>query len=131
MNDLFKMNDRTNEFDAQDAKNSMAMGILSYLGPLALIPYFAEKNSAWARFHAVQGLNILIVGVAVNIVVRLINSIMGLIPYVGPVVATILSIISGAISLGISVLSIMGIVYAATGKAMELPVIKAIQIIKK
>ena len=125
------MNDRTNEFDAQDAKNSMAMGILSYLGPLALIPYFAEKNSAWARFHAVQGLNILIVGVAVNIVVRLINSIMGLIPYVGPVVATILSIISGAISLGISVLSIMGIVYAATGKAMELPVIKAIQIIKK
>lgn len=131
MNDLFKMNDRTNEFDAQDAKNSMAMGILSYLGPLALIPYFAEKNSAWARFHAVQGLNILIVGVAVNIVVRLINSIMGLIPYVGPVVATILSIISGAVSLGISVLSIMGIVYAATGKAMELPVIKAIQIIKK
>lgn len=131
MNDLFKMNDRTNEFDAQDAKNSMAMGILSYLGPLALIPYFAEKNSAWARFHAVQGLNILIIGAAVNIVVRLINSIMGLIPYVGPVVATILSIISGAVSLGISVLSIMGIVYAATGKAMELPVIKAIQIIKK
>lgn len=131
MNDLFKMNDRTNEFDAQDAKNSMAMGILSYLGPLALIPYFAEKNSAWARFHAVQGLNILIIGAAVNIVVRLINSIMGLIPYVGPIVATILSIISGAISIGISVLSIMGIVYAATGKAMELPVIKAIQIIKK
>ena len=131
MNDLFKMNDRTNEFDAQDAKNSMAMGILSYLGPLALIPYFAEKNSAWARFHAVQGLNILIVGVAINIVVRLINSVMGLIPYVGPIAATILSIISGAISLGISVISIMGIVYAATGKAMELPVIKAIQIIKK
>lgn len=131
MNDIFKMNDRTAEFDPMDAKNAKGMGVLSYLGPLALIPYFAEKNSAWARFHAVQGINLLIVEAAVNFAVRFVNSILSFIPYVGAVIAVLLSIVLWAVNIGVAVLSVMGIVYAATDKAVELPVIKALKIVKK
>ncbi len=131
MNELFKMVDKTSEFDPQDAKNAMAMGILAYLGPLALIPYFAEKDSAWARFHAIQGLNILIVAAAVNIVCSILSLIFAFIPYIGGIIITLLSIISWVVSVGVGVLAIIGIVHAATGKAAELPVIKAIKIVKK
>ena len=131
MNDLFKMNERTSEFDPQDAKNAKAMGILSYIGLLALIPYFTEKNSPWARFHAIQGLNLFIAGTVVNIALTVISSVLGYIPYVGAVFSILLAIVKYAVSLGCSALCIIGIVHAATGRAVELPVIKNIKILNK
>ena len=60
INDLKNMKDHTNEFDPTDIQNNKAMGILSYIGLLVLIPIFAAKDSKFARFHANQGLVLVI-----------------------------------------------------------------------
>ena len=48
--------DYTDSFHPQDIAQNKAMAILAYLGILVLIPIFAAKNSAFAKFHANQGL---------------------------------------------------------------------------
>ncbi len=132
MNNLFKFNDRTAEFDATEAFNGKSMGILSYvIGLLVLIPYFLEKSSAWVRFHVVQALNLLILSAIANAGISIISLIFGLIPYIGIVFTALFSIISAVISIAAFVLTIMGIVHTAQGKAVEFPVVKNLKIIKK
>ena len=42
--------------------NEIWMGILSYLGILALIPYFVKDQTPFVRAHAVRGINLLLLG---------------------------------------------------------------------
>ena len=55
------------------------MSVLSYLGPLFLIPLFTRPNDDFARFHANQGLNLLIL----NGLLTLLGNASGLIPTLG------------------------------------------------
>ena len=122
-NGLFSVNDRTAEFDQNDAQQNKVMGILSYIGILVLIPIFAAKNSKFARFHANQGLVIAICEIASYIVLSL---LLGRIPYVGGVF-TFINFLLDAFLL---VLSILGIVFSAKGQAKELPIVGKIKILK-
>ena len=98
------------------------MGILAYIGILVLVPIFAAKNSRYARFHANQGLVLLICGAAVIITL----SILGIIPYVG-IVFRIISYLAGLAFAG---LVVFGIVHVAKGRAKELPLIGKFRILK-
>ena len=95
--------------------------MLAYIGILVLVPILAAKNSKYARFHANQGLVLFIAEVIYNIVSAIIRAILPL---------AVVNIILWVISVLFLVLSIIGIVNAATGKAKELPVIGKIRIIK-
>jgi len=132
--------------DNKDVNNGKAMAILSYLTFLVLIPYFTEKNNKFVRFHAIQGMNLLLVWVAyiiINIVVSAIvtsvaysNCVSSYYGYYGSCAtgfgaAGIVSLIFGIIAILIAILAILGIVNAATGKMKELPIIGKIKIIKK
>ncbi|MBR7185420.1 MAG: zinc-ribbon domain-containing protein [Clostridia bacterium] len=94
---------------AADAKDNMWMAVLAYLGILVLIPLLVEpaKNSPFVRFHANQGLILLIVG------------LLSAIPVLGCVV--------GVFCL---VLTIMGIINAVNGRMKELPLIGRFRLLK-
>ena len=113
--------DTTAAFSPADIEKNKVMGILSYLGILVLIPIFAAKDSPYARFHANQGLVLMIAEVVYSIATRIINSIVGL-----SLLRTILSIVS----LLFLALAILGIVNAVNGKAKKLPLFGEITIIK-
>ena len=125
----------------QDIETGKGMAILAYI--IALIPYFVEKKNKFVRFHAVQGMNILIVAVAYSIVVSIINSIVwsatvgscisswGATCGGGFGISGIVSTILWLGSLVIFVVSILGIVYAAQGEMKEVPILGKIKIIKK
>ena len=49
--------------------NEIWMGILSYLGILALIPYFVKDQTPFVRAHAVRGINLLLLEVIVWVAV--------------------------------------------------------------
>ena len=117
------MKDRTQEFDAQDAQNNKTMGILAYIFILVLVPIFSAKDSKWARFHANQGLVLFIIEVASSIIF---TSLLSRIPYIG----WLFALIGWLIYVGCVVLSVIGIVNAAKGKAVEFPVIGSIKILK-
>jgi len=88
--------------------------ILAYL-LVGIIWYFVDENmkkNEFAKFHAKQGLVLLIVSIAVSIA----NTFLWIIPIIGWLVITVLNI-------AIFILWILGIINAANGKQKELPVI--------
>ncbi len=106
------------------AESGKLMGVLSYLGFLALIPYFGEKNNPFVVFHAKQGMNLLIIEIIVPL-------ILGAASYVLPLgLYLLLRTISSLLSVGFLVLCIIGIVNVCGGKMKELPIVGSIKIIK-
>ena len=65
--------DTTSGYDQKDIQSNKTMGILAYFGLLVLVPIFAAKNSRFARFHANQGLVLLIVKIGFSIISALKN----------------------------------------------------------
>ncbi len=118
--DVLNTEDSTSEFSTDDINNNKVMAVLAYLGILFLIPLFAAKDSKYARFHTNQGIILCIASVALGIVCGILAVILGFIPFVGWIIA---GLISGVVGLATTVLMILGIVNAATGKAKKLPLI--------
>lgn len=127
-NGLLKVTDHTAEYNQKDIEDNRAMGILSYLGFLVLIPILAAKGSKFARFHANQGLVLFIADVILGVILNILSvmSKMFLIGWIFGVLNALLSLVS----LGFFVLAVMGIVFAAQGKAKDLPLIGGIKLIK-
>ena len=118
--------DTTADFDAQDITSNKAMAILAYFGPLVLIPIFAAKQSKFARYHSNQGLVLLIASILYGIAYSILSSIILAISWR---LYFLVSII-GLVSIVITILAIIGIINAATGKAKELPLIGKFKILK-
>ena len=95
------------------------MSVLSYLSVLALIPYFTEKNNPYVKFHAKQGMNIFIYEAILSALDGFLTPFTGLFGFVA-----YLGLVAFAI------LSIIGLVFALTGEAKEVPFLSKIAIIK-
>lgn len=126
INDLKNMKDHTNEFDPTDIQNNKTMGILSYIGLLVLVPIFAAKNSKFARFHANQGLVLVIAQAIITTVLSILAAILAHIPFVGWLFALLIRLVIPVVYIP----SIIGIINAAKGQAKELPIIGGIRILK-
>lgn len=125
----------------EEINQGKSMAILAYI--LAPIPYFAEKKNKFVRFHAVQGMNILIVAVAYWLIQYFILGIVSNISVgscaAGNIVSCygsfgvvgVFSFIFSLIGLAIFALDIVGLVYAAQGLTKEVPILGKIKIIKK
>lgn len=126
LQDLNRTADTTAQFDSADIQQNKVMAVLSYIGILVLIPLLAAKDSKFARFHANQGLILLlaeaIYGVALNLLSAIILAVSWRLYF-------LISIL-GLLSIAFLVLAILGIVNAVGGKAKELPVIGKIQLLK-
>lgn len=101
-------------FDAEDIEKNKVVSALAYF--IFFLPLIVCPDSPFGKFHANQGLILLITGVAGHI-------ILGLIPILGWIIGIFFSI-------AIGVLAIMGLVNTLNGKAKELPVIGKFQILR-
>ena len=107
------------------------MAVLAYFGILVLIPILAAKESKFARFHANQGLILLITGVAFSIFVPVVIKIVAFISYVlAGIVGIALGIALVLAWLLLFVLAIIGIINAVKGEFKQLPLIGQFQILK-
>lgn len=119
--------DSTAEFDPQDIAVNKVYAILAYLGILVLVPILGAKESKFARFHANQGLVLLIAEVAVSIAIVIVTAILSIVSYaLGAIIGGLLNLIW----IAFLVFIILGIVNAAQGTAKELPIIGQIHILK-
>ncbi len=113
-------------FDPRDVQQNKVMAILAYFGVLVLAPVFVAKDSKFARFHANQGLILLICEAAYGVIYGIVRSILlGISHHLNFVVG-----ILGLVYLVFVVFAVIGIVSAAGGKAKKLPVIGDYQIIQ-
>jgi uncharacterized membrane protein len=104
--------EKTSNKDAEDNKIVAALAYLVFF-----IPLLAAKESKFAKFHANQGLNLLLLTLAVSV-------IGGIIPFLG---WFLIIPLGGIFSF---VLFVMGVMNAFGGKETKLPVIGNIQILK-
>lgn len=95
-----------------DEGGDKLMAFLSYLGILVIIPLLVKKDDPYVKFHAKQGLTLLVAGVILWVVAM----ILAFIPIIGWIIAFILWIT-------LIILAIIGIVNALTGKEKPLPLI--------
>lgn len=136
---IFKMEDVTEKFDGKDINDSKVLSLFSYLGILILIPIFACKDSKFAKFHANQGLKLIILSFVLGLISGLVSFVlnifliilgaldMPIITVFFALIMIVIGLVMIVLGLGLSVLEILGIVYAVTGKAKKLPVINAIK----
>ncbi len=124
-----------------DAQENKAMGVLAYLGILVFIPIFAAPKSKFARFHANQGLVLLIAEAAFGIIQGILVAILSAL-----FTPSVYDLISGSTGRGaiygilvtilnlvwilFIILVILGIVNAVNGHEKELPIIGKIKILK-
>lgn len=116
--------DFTNEFDQNDVSQNKVTAIIGYIPPLFFIQLITAKGSKYARFHANQGLILLIAYAAVSIVVGIISGIftaLGL-SFIGS--------IFGLVEVVPALLMVFGIVQTAKNRSKELPVIGKFRILK-
>lgn len=121
--------DHTNSFDKKDIESNKGISVLSYLGLLFLVPYFAAQKSGFARFHAKQGLVLFIFEFATNAIMSILKAILkamynvyGIFSWVR-IPYTVLSLIHSLFGLAALALAIIGIINVVQGKAKELPFI--------
>lgn len=100
--------------DPADVEKNKMMAGLAYL--LFFLPLIVCPESTYAKFHANQGLLLLIVSIAGNI-------ILGIIPILGWVLLPVFGI-------AVFVFFILGLMNGLSGKAKELPVFGKFRIIK-
>lgn len=102
------------QFIAEDIEKNKVISALAYI--IFFLPLIVCADSPFGKFHANQGLLLLITGVGGSI-------ILSFIPIVGWILLPLLS-------LAIFILAILGLINTINGKAKELPVIGKYRIIK-
>lgn len=114
-----------------------SIAVLSYLSILALIPYFNKKNNAFIKFHAKEGMNLLLVWIAYLILLRLsyfikITKRIWFFDTAAVRIYTPMWVIIPMWILGILILiiNIIGIVNVLRNKKEELPIVGKLNIIK-
>jgi uncharacterized membrane protein len=118
---------------AQDVQANKVYGILAYLSILVLVTIFAApKESRFSKFHANQGLVLFIVevggAIAVGITVAILTAIFTAIGLW--YIFWLFRLIWVAFYALMLVLAVIGIINAANGKTLPLPVIGKIQILR-
>jgi|GEM_PF-219492 len=108
------------EVDEADAEKNKTFGILAYI--IFFIPLLAAKDSPFAKYHANQGL-----ALCLTMLVSLtVLGILSMIPFIG----FVFGMLHILLYLGFLGLVVMGIINAAAGKCVPLPVIGGIKLIK-
>ena len=121
LDQVMNTTDLTSQYNPEDIAQGKLMSILSYLWILFFLPLVVCPGSKFGRFHANQALVLFIVGIVLGVV----GSVIGILG-----ISILTWIVSTVLGLADLALVILGIYYAATGKAKELPLIGKIRIIK-
>jgi len=113
---LFDTPNHTADYHSGDIRQNKGMACLSYISVLVIVSLIFGRKSKFVRFHAVQGAVLCLMGMAV----ALISDIAGRnLPYL---LRWAVNLPAAALGLCVAGLSLMGIVYAAIGRAKEIPI---------
>jgi len=106
--------DTTYNYSQSDIEQNRLLALISYLSFLCLVPLLMKK-SAYATYHAKQGLTLAIIELVLWAVLGLFGGI--------PLIGFIFRIVRWFANLAFIAMSVLGILNCLSGKAKELPFI--------
>src|SRR4051794_36323208 len=98
----FLGNDHSNEFGTQDIADNKVVCVLAYIPFLFWIPLVAG-NTPYCRFHANQGLLLLITAITLSIAAAIVKITIGWIPVVGWVISGLVEMVKYLIILALMI----------------------------
>jgi len=96
--------------------------VLAYLGILSLIPLLTVKDSEYVKWHAKQGLALLIIEVVAMVGLGIVGTILGII-LKSAIIGTLFSLCYCVVCVGVLALMVMGIVKAFKPERWRMPVV--------
>lgn len=114
-------------FDPVDIQQNKGISAVAYLWVLFFLPLVVAPHSKFGKFHANQGLLLLITSAAGSIALRIVTTILSMIL---PLFGSLFSVFSGLFGLLMLGLCIYGFVNALNGKALPLPIIGQFTLLK-
>ena len=130
-------------YQENDINENKVFALLSYIGPLFLVPVLAAPKSKYARFHANQGLVLFLAELIIYLPLSLIGWVnnyifnvifdkvfsgwLSIVPASVGFVVDALGFCVGGLAL---ILAVIGVINAFQGKANELPFIGKIRVLK-
>ncbi|MBR5516039.1 MAG: hypothetical protein IKU52_07545 [Clostridia bacterium] len=136
---FLKIIDGTKYFKEEDIQKNKIFALFAYLGILFLIPMFACKGSKFARFHTNQGIVLCIL----DVICALAIGILEVLPVILLIflkgvfwkilfglITAVIGVVGAVAGIGLTILMVLGIISAVTGKAKKLPIIGNIRILK-
>ena len=126
-----KQEEKSRERDGKNADNGGLTGeqqkklitALSYVfGILFFLPLIMYPNDEFAKFHANQGLAVLITAIIGEVIFGVLSLI--------PVLKTVFGILCGIFGAAILILCILGVINVVNGEKKELPLIGKIRLLK-
>lgn len=109
--------DHSNEFGTQDIADNKVVCVLAYIPILFWIPLVAG-NTPFCKFHANQGLLLLLTSITLGTASGALGLVFGWIPIIGWIIPGLVSLVS---SMAVLLLMIYGMVCTGQGQAKELP----------
>ncbi len=136
---ILSTKDATKDFDKKDISSGKGMAILSYIIPP--VPYFVEKDNKYVRFHARQGMDLLVIYIVWYIISNFLSNSIQVATSCGTVFGLELGNTCKItpwwvtfpimlISLLIGLIALFGLISAIQDKAKELPLINKIKMFK-
>lgn len=107
------------QYERADIQNNKLMAALAYMGILVLIPLFGAKESRFARYHARQGLILLIAEIVFSVCYCILSFVVLSISWRMYFIVRIV----GMLSYTFLILAVIGISNAVSGRVKKLPVI--------
>ena len=111
--------------EQKDAADNKVMAILAYI--IVLIPIFAAKGSPFARYHANQGLILLLAAIAYGIVYSILSTLLF---FISGSLALVVTSVLGFVAWVFLVFAVIGIINACKGEMKPLPLIGDFRILK-
>lgn len=103
------------QLDTKDIEENKLLAAISYIGIISVIVYFAKKDSAFAQFHAKQGMALF----GIWVILFMAGFVIGLIPWIGWLIGLAIFFIN----MGVFITALIGLIQAVSGKYWKLPVI--------
>ena len=127
---FLKTYDETEKYDEKDIDSAAFFAPISYLGILFFVPLLIKPNSEFAKYHANQGLVLLLTALAVDAVICLIGVLLNLVNlWIFPTFICLVFLFTFC-NLFFVIFMILGMYNATSGYAKEIPIIGRIRIIK-
>lgn len=117
--------DETNMYNIKDINDNKVIGGLAYF--LFFLPLIASPNSKYGRFHANQGLILLITVILFGVIDAILTNVIVAVSWRLWFVA---SFINFVVWIPLFIIGIIGLINGFTGKAKSLPIIGKYKIIK-
>ena len=119
----------SSKYTKENIEDGKLLAVLSYIGILALIPYFVERDNPYIKDHAKIGVNLFLIEAIIGVGLSAVAAVCAM-TIILLWISIIIAVLEWAFGIVSIVISVIGIINACNGEVKELPIVGKYNLIK-